>query len=682
MTSLFDHWPLQWYYRLEGTDLSYDVDGNLMVKRCMISQDRNTRVSETYHIHGSRRTMNRIFTALTNGVSPIPDQHVMRCLQSDEMVAYPVRTTVPVVRECVDDALAAGKITFIGPSAGGISLHGMTTDVLTSALHKYVRRGFYWKAMWCLVERDIFNDLSIREPSQMLKAFSTRMINRLGPIMCCEDVGLGNAFLPMMVDEIVSELSAKDIEPDRRRQLYFTLVHELILSEKSRELSHLRATYHTAFMLPHFRNLYKDTLYEGLDDVPSFEELYASQKPDRCFVPLFQVLFSETQRTKDVLKMVDHATRESGLRYKPLLQVLRKWFLKYKFKEAWMFAAQVVLISIRKPLMRIPKLAPSSYASWYVHWYRNLTGPPITIDDYCVDVHTREGKKRGKNVRDFCDEGAIVFNESRYTTHEYKEIYSAVKRYRGDVIPEPFVPSPDVPVGQILTSAHKRYTYFPGDGTLAYKGPWNPAQVGTKFPNLRTRIAVVKVLDMDDHILAYELRDGWMISRNLSRVPVSSWKMETKQGGCDTSPMRVVKRESMGVHQLSSLDADGIFSVLFGPPFLYKYYMLMAALGTGDMGPWNCIYGDDPKGSMIVDYEDNSHRERITRPSHVFARENAVKEESLAMGMAHRREEIIRFIEFLESKLPTMLSIVEEHGSNIDVEKNVGMLREFINGYY
>jgi len=48
----------------------------------------------------------------------------------------------------------------------------------------------------------------------------------------------------------------------------------------------------------------------------------------------------------------------------------------------------------------------------------------LDIDDYCIDMHCSEGRKKGKNKRDFVLEGSLVVDEySKYSKPEWREFY-------------------------------------------------------------------------------------------------------------------------------------------------------------------------------------------------------------------------------------------------------------------
>ena len=48
----------------------------------------------------------------------------------------------------------------------------------------------------------------------------------------------------------------------------------------------------------------------------------------------------------------------------------------------------------------------------------------LEIDDYCIDMHCSEGRKKGKNKRDFVLEGSLVVDEySKYSKPEWREFY-------------------------------------------------------------------------------------------------------------------------------------------------------------------------------------------------------------------------------------------------------------------
>ena len=73
------------------------------------------------------------------------------------------------------------KMIFRGLQAGGISWNGIEIDVLKSGLQKYIRRGIFDKALWCVYELNLFSEMITRttEKQSGLKALSTNLIHLL-----------------------------------------------------------------------------------------------------------------------------------------------------------------------------------------------------------------------------------------------------------------------------------------------------------------------------------------------------------------------------------------------------------------------------------------------------------------------------------------------------------------------
>lgn len=248
------------------------------------------------------------------------------------------------------------------------------------------------------------------------------------------------------------------------------MVLNLCRAEKSREISHLRCTYG---QVPYAVGtsepgnpdaLTVAALYgEKYPDIYGFDHTldaltgfttYFNQRNDACIHFLLNVWHHKdnntaTRRYKAVLPMLNHAisharvdgmdVREISL-MKRVMDILLIWAKGYDFKESWMFPLQIVLLSLRGngvpysddwapiPTYSDGKVAGASNDEWFHMFDRNLDGEKIEIDDFCIDRHTKMGKRNGKDLKDFANEGSYVENESNATNSTYKEIYISFRQ--------------------------------------------------------------------------------------------------------------------------------------------------------------------------------------------------------------------------------------------------------------
>jgi hypothetical protein len=106
-----------------------------------------------------------------------------------------------------------------------------------------------------------------------------------------------------------------------------------------------------------------------------------------------------------------------------VLNVLFEWYNTYKFREQWLFVAQAVAYLIKRDeldfyICELPKVVV--YKSYIPHFKTEK----IDIDEYCIDKHTYEGRKKGKSNIDFAIEGSYVENEIiNLVGRDYREIF-------------------------------------------------------------------------------------------------------------------------------------------------------------------------------------------------------------------------------------------------------------------
>lgn len=335
------------------------------------------------------------------------------------------------INEIIDNNYP-NKMKYYGPSIGGISWNGIKTDILKSAIQKYIRRGNLNKALWCINELDLFNEMlnEDNDHDRLIKSFTTNIMNRLF-IISCEDVGIGNINLPVIFDtmrnkwEMIRNDPTKTIE---RMTILQDMVNILVNCKKSREISHIRAVYWNVPNSKYYEKYKKKypsiynidySKYPENNYILNFIELF-DEKSDKCFYWFFYALYKDNKPTsKNIKPLIDYIIKkEVNMKYIRIFKILNNWYRKYKYREFWIYAAQIILIALRRIKFVKLKIDRINHIELYKN---NLLNGPIEIDNYCIDIHTRDG--RDKNKKHFVNEGSYVENELSNTNQDYKKIY-------------------------------------------------------------------------------------------------------------------------------------------------------------------------------------------------------------------------------------------------------------------
>jgi hypothetical protein len=651
------------------------------------------------------------------------------------------------------------KMKYLGPSAGGVSWNGLATDILKSALQKYIRRGDY-KAMWVITELDLFSELLINEIKAKgdkvtgLKALQTNIFNRL-VVITVEDVGIGNVYLPIAVDQLWEnwkEVRFSESARTKRMEMIQRVTYALMKAPKARMISHLRAVYFLAPKMKNFKSKIKSK-YPNIygfstkgDPVTSFMNLY-NARSDACFYWFFKLLFPDSKDGKAdkpaVKKLIDFIIKEEKRNHHlvKLFETLRKWAKELTNKESWMPLAELVLAGLRF----IPHKKEEDFAAIQdksfnnnLQYLVNTSGIKIKIDDFCVDKHTRKGKRSGKGDKDFVEEGSVVFNESPLVRDDYKAIYSLVRRDDKDevIIPRAGWNSEDdcnnnsekkvikitdkgddnptktneisvpdktddsvnelptklskedidnltnlkVPRGQIITSKSKRHTYMPQEGKFygfVFKGPWQSAKYSAKIDVIRFRSEIIRRMNasaIQVSVLEDYNGDYWLTSRNLSKIDPKKWVLEEKQGSLEPVPIKTVNRESLGYNKASKVAESKMKELMFGERMMFNDFMLVALLGVGDMSLANVLFNGER--AYIIDYDDNSSRTSISSPNEIFAHPRSKGFKTLIdNGFKKHKERAKEYYKRLLNKIPEFEELAKKYDVKVDLRGNLKMIR-------
>lgn len=353
-----------------------------------------------------------------------------------------------------------GQMVYKGMQAGGTSLNGISTDVLKSGIQKYIRRNAFEKALWCTFEMDLLHELQSKGMTNIQGA-STNLINRL-LIISIEDIGIANPMLIPTMDTLCKLYKLcrfDEKQKDQRRECLYMIVYYLCKSMKSRELSHIRSVFSQVFdfdeeeyilgddkkekfLIQDHMKKYPDIYNFSLNDTDWIKAFQIEYKKgsDSCFYWFFKVFNNggntDAQKKASVIYLIDYVIREEQNKDRiSLMNILRAWFREHSFKEYILFGMQIVLIGLRKPEIKYTDINGSitdnkgtSISEWKTFYMRNLTDGAIQIDDFVIDKHTRQGKKKGKDLAVFATEGACVENEDPNMNKVYKEIYTSFRQ--------------------------------------------------------------------------------------------------------------------------------------------------------------------------------------------------------------------------------------------------------------
>ena len=357
------------------------------------------------------------------------------------------RKEKPVTLQVVPTT-AVGKMHFGGLFAGTTTFSGFTLDVVKSAVQKYIRRGMVEKAIMASVEMFRLVEVGGR-------AAQTNLFNRLA-IIAVEDIGPANLPLVAAILERIS-LDKRDLTE------MVAMVHLMCTSEKSRIGSHLWRAYTTpeGRALAEKKGIKVDTVLTEEDmkylesgaplgaspfwkpgdpeEIRPYAEIFYRrlQKRDPNAVAWAYYYLQATEGKKVVPR--NRRTNPAIVLWEMLATVIPAYPVGilqkayFDSSEPRPFLMAVIAWSLyngnplnkEQPFDRID-LNPAIAVWTNAEFLQVLLSGNYTfeVDNYVIDKHTAEGKRRGKDRKDFVEEGAFVANVSpKYTNTVLEEIY-------------------------------------------------------------------------------------------------------------------------------------------------------------------------------------------------------------------------------------------------------------------
>ena len=317
-----------------------------------------------------------------------------------------------------------------------VSHHGYKLDMLKSGMQKYLRRREFEKMTWCIMEIFKFELWAEDEKEKkMCKGIISNLLNRI-IVMMDEEL-----LFCEVQNYLILRKFIEMFESDRKNGGKFLVLicRTLVNSRLLRRASDIRAYWDYRIRF----GTEKDTV--ELSDEEYFNKFVEcfERKDDECFKWMFKIFNGNKKgnvmrfRRKDNIYMIwEYLFSRKNVKclngYKELLEYKLREFYKLNRGERFMFLVNSIdlvmkcdgkenvfvnihVSQIRKELDKYEKDFVEMYNYSMLYW---------NIDDYAIDMHTSEGRKRGKNRKDFALEGSIVVNEdTEFLVKEWREFY-------------------------------------------------------------------------------------------------------------------------------------------------------------------------------------------------------------------------------------------------------------------
>ena len=325
-----------------------------------------------------------------------------------------------------------GQMQFGGLFAGSTTYSGLTLDVAKSALQKYIRRAMVEKALMAGFEL-------YRMAEVGGKAAQSNMYNRLA-VIAAEDIGPADLGTCLFVIQQV-------LNDDRSDYMLGVMIGLMCEAEKTRIMSHA----YRAYCVPEGKAVAVQMGIELEPEASEEEGNYLKQHPLKIWkqgdneeiksaAELFYYRLKEgkmtcltalgqyMERSKDIKVVARNRKTDPMVIIWELLklemdaQVWDVLFCAYwKFTEKRPFLMVAIMTILYKVASGLINVADEYITAWKSsETIGTLLRGEYTfeIDDYVVDMHTKAGRQKGKNSKDFATEGSQVTNQSQLFWNE------------------------------------------------------------------------------------------------------------------------------------------------------------------------------------------------------------------------------------------------------------------------
>ena len=272
---------------------------------------------------------------------------------------------------------------------------------------------------------NIYPDRKPEDTLSCVKRIQTNTVNRLR-VICVEDVGIGQAGICSIVDNMLCEWEKSD---RKNSKFLVDIIRILCSSRKIRLVSDLKSTFH----LPAYygKNDTEELTIKGF--IHRLRERYEIGKAtgeENMLTDNISIFYWISENINDINhkhKIWEHLRKNIQYEYLGEINTLHKWFKKGQpAKETPIYLYQAVLLYVYrnklsthvKHLKLLDLEYPNDNSARYIHLKK--------IDDFCNDIHVRYSGIR--SVALFANEGALVENEAtEFLDDRYRNLYIHLK---------------------------------------------------------------------------------------------------------------------------------------------------------------------------------------------------------------------------------------------------------------
>lgn len=307
-----------------------------------------------------------------------------------------------------------GKMQYQGPFQAK-TYSGYSIDVVKSALQKYIRRNIPEKALIAAFELYRMEEVGG-------SAVQTNLFNRMA-VIAAEDIGPANLSL-------VYEVIAWTLKREKNPGKLASFVLRMAESKKTRLPSHLWSAYFTPQGMKKARKYgidletdegdHEDLSWDRQDpeEIRLSAEMfyhYLDQGDIRCLNWLRSYLEISGMLQNGKLGKTKLSVKTRKKRKSPIVII---WEILNSFLDVEVLEEAYYKLTENRPFLMLAVIAVLIESSEdetqeiEIDTFPYLNGKySFEIDSYVVDVHTREGKKKGKSRKDFVEEGAVIIPE-------------------------------------------------------------------------------------------------------------------------------------------------------------------------------------------------------------------------------------------------------------------------------
>ena len=320
-------------------------------------------------------------------------------------------------------------------SLNSVSHSGYSVDILKSGLQKYLRRHNEEKMVWCMEELYLFGILGRNEKETRVgKAIVSNLVNRI-IVMMDEELSFRECEKYLIMRDYLEKFE----KSDRKELSYLRVICKILLEGNlCRRNSYGRSWWYHRLEL------------EGDEHDADSDESYF-EKFKECFdrgdeswaIWMFKILKGEKTdgvvrfRRRENIYMIweylfDLEIVKKNEKLRKVLDLKLKEFFKKDRKERFIFLYASVDLCMyydgewNENWQEKYEISLNFYKDMYrvTNYIDVEKRKKLELDEFVYDMHTSEGKKRGKSKEDFKREGCYVLNENEeYLRNDWKNFY-------------------------------------------------------------------------------------------------------------------------------------------------------------------------------------------------------------------------------------------------------------------